>query len=844
MPLSRGGKTGIISLHAEVNTLQQLIALLRTIEPSIVFPVITVAALMMFFLYYKRASGPLAGTAEWVAYHLDRPKRFSLSMRCPMEKADAAPLIVIIVVFLFLALWVLGDTAAPQSFHQFTKGENSITVDLGKEEEIGSLMFYTGLWIGNYKLEFAGRDENWVEQKIEVEPVEAEKKEAETKGENNGGNDGGNDGAASSTSSVSSNSTSSINVGSGSAATSSSGSSTSTPSTAKQSTSTPSSSASPSSPSPAMDQPHSHLFKWRSAILNKDNAPVRYIRITSSRTPMELGELAIYRKDGGLITAAELKCPDAPELFDEQELIPGRATYMNSMYFDEIYHGRTAYEFLRGIYPYETTHPPLGKEFIALSVAVFGMTPFGWRFIGAILGVLMLAIMYILLKNMFGKTVIATCATFLFGFDFMRYTQTRIATIDTYAVLFILLAYYFMYRYLTNALDTPLRKTIAPLALSGLFFGIGCASKWVVVYAGVGLAVIYVIRLVLYYRYCDEQNGDYKRSNNDNNNNISEYIQSNEINEFNKHNGYREQTEQTEHSEHSEHIENSEYSKHIENGERSENGEHGENSEPGEDNEPGRDDGQNERNRHNNDSEHSEYNNRNRNAGFVVYMIRTILLSVVFFGIVPVVIYCLSYIPYGWAKDMTIANGMLRNADFYKIIWENQVSMLSYHGKLVATHPYSAYWWQWVLDIRPILYFNTYTGNMRSSFAAFGNPLVWWGGLLAMIAMAYRVVRHKDFKALFILIGYLSQIVPWIPITRVLFIYHYFPSTVFLVLALGHVFNTIHEKERGRYLQAIYGYTAATGALFVVFFPTISGVSAPQWYFKYLLKWIPGWWPM
>ena len=657
---------------ALIGVIGQIGALLKRIEPSVIFPIITVALLVLFFLYYKRASGPLAGTTEWVTFHLDRPKRFNLLSRHPMKKDDAAPLIVIVVVFLILAFWILGDTAAPQSFYQFTKDDNQVTIDLGKEEELSSLMFYTGLWTGHYKLEFSGEDRNWVEQKIEEDTTDTdEAKESE-------------------------------------------------------------------SPSPAMDQPHSHLFKWRSAVLNDDRSSVRFIRITASRTPLELGELAIRTKNGKLISGTDISSPQAPELFDEQELIPKTATHMNSMYFDEIYHGRTAYEFLRGVYPYETTHPPLGKEFISLSVAVFGMTPFGWRFIGAILGVLMLVIIYILLKNMFGKTLIATCGTLLFGFDFMRYTQTRIATIDTYAVLFILLAYLFMYRYLTNSPDAPFRKTVASLALSGLFFAIGCASKWVVVYAGIGLAVIYAIRLVLLNKYYDE-------------NNIS---------------GYRN------------------------------------------------------------------------------YLLKTLLWSVVFFIIVPVVIYCLSYIPYGLAKDMTIPGGMLWDAEYYKIIWQNQVSMLSYHGKLVATHPYAAKWWQWVFDIRPILYFNTYSGNMRSSFAAFGNPAVWWGGLLAMIAMAYRAIRHRDGKALFILIGYLSQILPWVAVSRVLFIYHYFPSTVFLVLSLAHVFNTILEKERGRYKQAVLGYTAATGVLFVMFFPALSGLSAHQWYFKYFLKWIPGSWPM
>ena len=490
-------------------------------------------------------------------------------------------------------------------------------------------------------------------------------------------------------------------------------------------------------PARAMEQTYAHLFKWRYADFLDSYWDVSYVRLTASRTPIELGELALYDAEGALIPNWQISSPDAPELFDEQHLIPPKPEYMNSMYFDEIYHGRTALEHLRNIMPYEITHPPLGKEIIASSIHLFGMTPFGWRFIGAVFGVVMLIVMYIFLKNMFGKTVIAVCGTLLLGFDFMRFVQTRIATIDTYGVFFILVSFFFMYRHITTAADAPFRKSLTPLALSGLFFGFGCAAKWIVPYAGIGLAAIYIIRLVLLWRHYNES----------------------------------------------------------------------------------------------------------RKPGFAVYLTKTLAFSVLFFGVIPVIIYCLSYIPYGLARGMTIGEGMLWDPEYYKIIWENQVSMLSYHGELVATHAYSSWWYQWIINGRPILYYLQYDGNLRSSFAAFGNPVVWWGGFIAMVAIGIRAVRRRDGKALFILIGYLSQLLPWVVVSRIVFIYHYFPSTLFIVMALAHVFNTILERGQGRYKQAVYGYTASAGVLFFMFYPALTGIYAPNWYFRYLLRWIPGAWP-
>ena len=62
-------------------------------------------------------------------------------------------------------------------------------------------------------------------------------------------------------------------------------------------------------------------------------------------------------------------------LFDEQEMYPEVKTYLTGTMFDEVYHGRTAYEFIHGLVTYETTHPQLGKVLIALGVRIFGMTP-------------------------------------------------------------------------------------------------------------------------------------------------------------------------------------------------------------------------------------------------------------------------------------------------------------------------------------------------------------------------------------------------------------------------------------------------------------------------------------
>ena len=78
-----------------------------------------------------------------------------------------------------------------------------------------------------------------------------------------------------------------------------------------------------------------------------------------------------------------------PHIIDEQEKIAPYYSYQNSSYFDEIYHARTAYEHIQNIYPYEVSHPPLGKVLMGVGIRIFGMVPFGWRFMGTLAGELL-----------------------------------------------------------------------------------------------------------------------------------------------------------------------------------------------------------------------------------------------------------------------------------------------------------------------------------------------------------------------------------------------------------------------------------------------------------------------
>ncbi|HWR23897.1 MAG TPA: phospholipid carrier-dependent glycosyltransferase [Feifaniaceae bacterium] len=245
------------------------------------------------------------------------------------------------------------------------------------------------------------------------------------------------------------------------------------------------------------DQRFDNMFRWHQAAAN---IAASELQIKNYTGKLAIREIAFFDANGKRLTPKAVDAAAAP-LVDEQDTVPDHPSSFNGMYFDELYHARTAYEHFKGLEPYENTHPPLGKVFIMLGIAIFGMNPFGWRIIGALFGAGMVPIFYLFGRRLFKNAEYALLGAALFAFDFMHFTQTRIATIDVYAVFFILLMYYYMYQYYCMSFYTDgLKATYKPLGLAGVFFALGAASKWICIYAGGGLAVLLVLSFIKRYR--------------------------------------------------------------------------------------------------------------------------------------------------------------------------------------------------------------------------------------------------------------------------------------------------------------------------------------------------------
>ncbi|NLX64847.1 MAG: phospholipid carrier-dependent glycosyltransferase [Clostridiaceae bacterium] len=249
------------------------------------------------------------------------------------------------------------------------------------------------------------------------------------------------------------------------------------------------------------------VYKWHYTTASVTTEKLRFTA-TYLRTDNENDKNKFYKaeyKEMGFFSGNDLisgftvtekpQTEGIEKLFDEQDLVPDRPSVLNSTYFDEIYFPRTALEQLekRDIL-YENTHPPLGKTIIAFGISIFGMTPFGWRIMGTLFGAAMIPLMYIIAKRFFKDTFWAFFCAWLMMFDFMHFTQTRLATIDSYTVFFVMLMFYSMLDYYdSKSYERGFFKSHIPLLLCGISLGLGGATKWIALYGAFGLAILFFL---------------------------------------------------------------------------------------------------------------------------------------------------------------------------------------------------------------------------------------------------------------------------------------------------------------------------------------------------------------
>jgi len=208
----------------------------------------------------------------------------------------------------------------------------------------------------------------------------------------------------------------------------------------------------------------------------------------------------------------------------------------------------------------------------------------------------------------------------------------------------------------------------------------------------------------------------------------------------------------------------------------------------------------------------------------------TLGVCVAFFLAIPAGIYFLSYY---WQLT---PDGKFTIKD----ILELQKTMYNYHKGLTNDdHYFRSPWYEWPVIAWPMWFYDGKSympDGVISSISCMGNPAVWWTGLVAMVWTIVEAAwkRRASVVSVILIIGFFSQYLPWTLVPRSMFIYHYFASVPFIIIATAFLFGRLEKKNPRAFRWWAIALIAAALILFVMFYPLESGTPVALSYAKHL----------
>src|SRR5215207_5413479 len=163
-----------------------------------------------------------------------------------------------------------------------------------------------------------------------------------------------------------------------------------------------------------------------------------------------------------------------------------RLTTPSDYVFDELYYAFTASKYVAGDEAYSTavppdddpaiewTHPPMAKLLIAGGILVAGDNPLGWRIASVVFGAAGAVVVYFLALSLTGSQAASVLAPGLLLMDGLYLVESRTGMSNLFVLVFTnaaLLAF-------TRVLAEPAERIGPPLLATGLFVGLGMATKW------------------------------------------------------------------------------------------------------------------------------------------------------------------------------------------------------------------------------------------------------------------------------------------------------------------------------------------------------------------------------
>lgn len=228
---------------------------------------------------------------------------------------------------------------------------------------------------------------------------------------------------------------------------------------------------------------------------------------------------------------------------------------------------------------------------------------------------------------------------------------------------------------------------------------------------------------------------------------------------------------------------------------------------------------------------------------------KQILKLPIYFLLIPLIVYFsvfavhFSLLTKPGAGDAFMSPGF-RSESLIKKFIELNAEMYRSNQRLTATHPYGSQWYSWPFMTRPIFYW--VSGDSRIYFL--GNPVIWWAATVAVVLGLLATVYGPKLKLkrlklstvvssplAILLAGYFLNLLPFIGIKRVMFLYHYLTGLVFAILIL------VYMIEKQKHAKKIFiGLTIASAVAFIYFAPLTYGLPLSERAYNSRV-WLPSW---
>ena len=187
------------------------------------------------------------------------------------------------------------------------------------------------------------------------------------------------------------------------------------------------------------------------------------------------------------------------------------------------------------------------------------------------------------------------------------------------------------------------------------------------------------------------------------------------------------------------------------------------------------------------------------------------LPALIALGIVAIIAYVATFVPATLYANEPL--NILKLAQYH-------ANMFALQTQVLPHHTYQSNWWTWPLMIRPIWYLYEPVDGVQRGIWLIANPVVAWGGLIAVGYCLWRGLRMRSLT-LFAAGGlWLASVAMWAAIPKSLgFYYYYYPSTIWLAIALGVAWDKIDPDGVKRWDE---WYATFCIGVFAYFWPVLS----------------------